>query len=190
MDRFLENSDPEQKQRSNEIQAKLNWCRERIRQLTEAKVTVNLYLTGTPTDCHLTAPAVRRCVDRDLRLPIEEHGKLRTRGGSRALCIIEIRSNVCEEGARGGEKACCRAESTAGGYLEERGPGAVRANLGVHPSGRLAILGPLFLLLEELARSSERVVQVQRFRCFSGFERRSFSGYHRFHCQPVLGMLS
>ena len=38
MDRFLENSDPEKKKRSNEIQAKLNWCRERIRQLTEAKV--------------------------------------------------------------------------------------------------------------------------------------------------------
>jgi len=37
MDRFLENSDPEKKRRSNEIQAKLNGCRERIRQLTEAK---------------------------------------------------------------------------------------------------------------------------------------------------------
>jgi len=41
MDRFLESSDPEKKRRSNEIQAKLNWCRERIRQLTEAKVTVD-----------------------------------------------------------------------------------------------------------------------------------------------------
>lgn len=40
MDRFLESSDPEKKQRSNEIQVKLNGCRERIRQLTEAKVTV------------------------------------------------------------------------------------------------------------------------------------------------------
>lgn len=37
MDRFLENSDQEKKQQSNEIQAKLNGCRERIRQLTEAK---------------------------------------------------------------------------------------------------------------------------------------------------------
>jgi len=37
MDRFLENSDPEKKGRSNEIQARLNGCRERIRQLTEAK---------------------------------------------------------------------------------------------------------------------------------------------------------
>ena len=41
MDRFLENSDPQKKRRSNEIQVKLNWCRERIRQLTEAKVTVD-----------------------------------------------------------------------------------------------------------------------------------------------------
>ena len=39
VDRFLENSDPEKKRRSNEIQAKLNRCRERIRQLTEVKVT-------------------------------------------------------------------------------------------------------------------------------------------------------
>jgi len=53
MDRFLENTDPEKKRRSNEIQVKLNWCRERIRQLTEAKVPLNLYLTGNPTDCHL-----------------------------------------------------------------------------------------------------------------------------------------
>lgn len=37
MDRFLENSDPEKKRRSNEIQANLNSCRERIRQLTETK---------------------------------------------------------------------------------------------------------------------------------------------------------
>jgi ubiquitin carboxyl-terminal hydrolase 25/28 len=41
MDRFLEHSDPEKKQRSNEIQAKLNGCRERIRQLTEAKVIIH-----------------------------------------------------------------------------------------------------------------------------------------------------
>jgi hypothetical protein len=47
MDRFLENSDPEKKRRSNEIQAKLNWCRERIRQLTEAKVPLSFYLIGT-----------------------------------------------------------------------------------------------------------------------------------------------
>jgi len=40
MDRFLENSDPEKKRQSNEIQANLNSCRERIRQLTETKVTV------------------------------------------------------------------------------------------------------------------------------------------------------
>ena len=46
MDRFLENSDQEKKRRSNEIQAKLNGCRERIRQLTEAKVTVDSMITG------------------------------------------------------------------------------------------------------------------------------------------------
>lgn len=40
MDRFLEHSDSEKKRRSNEIQAKLDGCRERIRQLTEAKVIV------------------------------------------------------------------------------------------------------------------------------------------------------
>ena len=57
MDRFLENSDPEQKRRSNEIQAKLNWCRERIRQLTEAKVSVD-HLTGNLTECHPPAPAI------------------------------------------------------------------------------------------------------------------------------------
>lgn len=49
MDRFLENSDPEKKRRSNEIQAKLNWCRERIRQLTEAKVSVH-HLPGCKPD--------------------------------------------------------------------------------------------------------------------------------------------
>lgn len=41
MDRFLENSDREKKRLSNEIQTKLNRCRERIRQLTEAKVTID-----------------------------------------------------------------------------------------------------------------------------------------------------
>jgi len=48
MDRFLENSDPEKKRRSNEIQVKLNWGRERIRQLTEAKVSVDCLLDRNP----------------------------------------------------------------------------------------------------------------------------------------------
>ena len=58
MDRFLENSDPEKKRRSNEIQVKLNWCRERVRQLTEAKVTVGRLITRTFADSHLPAPAI------------------------------------------------------------------------------------------------------------------------------------
>lgn len=99
MDRFLENSDPEKKQRSNEIQAKLNGCRERIRQLTEAKVIVARILTGTLIDCHPTAPAVRPCVDRDLRFPIEGHIEWPARGGPRTARVTEIRSDVCEEGA-------------------------------------------------------------------------------------------
>lgn len=41
MDRFLENSDLEKRRRSSEIQGKLIGCRERIRQLTEAKVIVD-----------------------------------------------------------------------------------------------------------------------------------------------------
>jgi ubiquitin carboxyl-terminal hydrolase 25 len=48
MDRFLENSDPEKKGRSNEIQVKLNGCRERIRQLTEAKVIVSRTFNWDP----------------------------------------------------------------------------------------------------------------------------------------------
>jgi len=48
MDRFLENSDPEKKRLSNEIQVKLNWCQERIRQLTEAKVTIDHLIDWNP----------------------------------------------------------------------------------------------------------------------------------------------
>lgn len=48
MDRFLESSNPEKKRRSNNIQAKLNGCRERIRQLTEAKVIVVRLLDWNP----------------------------------------------------------------------------------------------------------------------------------------------
>ena len=48
MDRFLESSDPGKKRRSNEIQARLNGCRERIRQLTEVKVVADRTFDPTP----------------------------------------------------------------------------------------------------------------------------------------------
>ena len=99
MDRFLENSDPEKKRRSNELQTKLNGCRERIRQLTEAKVILLVWLTVTLIEGHPTAPAIRPCVDRDVRFPIEGYIEYPTRGGRRASDIIGIRSTICKEGA-------------------------------------------------------------------------------------------